>query len=144
MQTRPEESLTKIRNHLKTLKLPGIQKVLEQESSEALTQGLPPTELLERLFAIEANALTERRIENVDFKELGDPVVTTAIVDPHGAPFHHHHYSGAQLEDARIKEAQQPGKETKAKSVIAVRRRLLWGPQPLLFHWRYDPQQTRQ
>jgi DNA replication protein DnaC len=63
MKTMPEETLTRIRAHLKTLKLVGIQKVLEQELSEAARQALPPTELLERLLAIEANALTERRIE---------------------------------------------------------------------------------
>ena len=63
MQRMPEETLTRIRNHLKTLKLLGIQKVLEKELSEAARQGLPPTELLERLLAIEANALIERRIE---------------------------------------------------------------------------------
>jgi len=63
MQRMSEETLTRIRNHLKTLKLLGIQKVLEKELSEAARQALPPTELLERLLAIEANALTERRIE---------------------------------------------------------------------------------
>jgi DNA replication protein DnaC len=63
MKTMPEETLTRIRVHLKTLKLVRIQKVLEQELSEAARQALPPTELLERLLAIEANALTERRIE---------------------------------------------------------------------------------
>jgi len=55
--------LTKIRQHLKTLKLPGIQKVLEKELAEAAQKALPPTELLERLLAIEANALIERRVE---------------------------------------------------------------------------------
>jgi DNA replication protein DnaC len=63
MKRMPEATLTRIRNHLKTLKLVGIQKVLEQELAEAARQALPPTELLERLLAIEANALTERRIE---------------------------------------------------------------------------------
>jgi DNA replication protein DnaC len=58
-----EETLTKIREHLKTLKLGSIQKVLERELAEAAQQALPPTELLERLLAIEANALIERRIE---------------------------------------------------------------------------------
>ncbi|HKN18587.1 MAG TPA: IS21-like element helper ATPase IstB [Dissulfurispiraceae bacterium] len=58
-----EETLTKIREHLKTLKLNGIQKVLEQELADAAQQALPPTELLERLLAIEANAFIERKIE---------------------------------------------------------------------------------
>ena len=52
----PEETLTRIRQHLETLKLLGIQKALDQELSRATQQGLPPTELVERLLAIEANA----------------------------------------------------------------------------------------
>ena len=55
-----EDTLTKIRQHLKTLKLQGIQKVIEKELAEAAQKALPPTELLERLLAIEANALIER------------------------------------------------------------------------------------
>src|SRR4030042_5030381 len=58
-----EETLTKIRETLKTLKLKGIQKVLEKELADAAQQALPPTDLLERLLAIEANAFIERRIE---------------------------------------------------------------------------------
>ena len=58
-----EETLTKIKEHLKTLKLRGIQKVLERELAEAAQKALPPTELLERLLAVEANSLIERRIE---------------------------------------------------------------------------------
>jgi DNA replication protein DnaC len=58
-----EETLTKIREHLKTLKLKGIQKVLEKELADAAQQALPPTDLLERLLAIEAKAFLERRIE---------------------------------------------------------------------------------
>jgi DNA replication protein DnaC len=59
----PEETLTKIRHHLETLKLLGIQKILDQELAYATQQALPPTELLERLLAIEANARIERRIK---------------------------------------------------------------------------------
>ena len=59
----PEETLTRIRQHLETLKLLGIQKVLDQELAYATQQALPPTELLERILAIEANARIERRIE---------------------------------------------------------------------------------
>jgi DNA replication protein DnaC len=57
------ETLTKIKEHLKILKLNRIQKVLETELAEAAQKALPPTELLERLLAVEANALIERRIE---------------------------------------------------------------------------------
>lgn len=41
----------------------GIQKVLDQELSNAAQKALTPTELLERLLSIEANTLIERRIE---------------------------------------------------------------------------------
>jgi DNA replication protein DnaC len=58
-----EDTLTNIRNHLKTLKLLGIQKVLDEELSHAARRALTPTELFERLLSIEANALIERRIE---------------------------------------------------------------------------------
>jgi len=58
-----EETLTKIRGHLKTLRLNSIEKALERELTEAAQKALPPTEVLERLLAIEANVLIERRIE---------------------------------------------------------------------------------
>src|SRR4030065_2233377 len=61
--TMTEETLTRIRQHLETLKLLGIQKVLDQELSYAAQQALPPTELFERLLAIEAKARIERRNE---------------------------------------------------------------------------------
>ena len=63
MKSVTEETLTKIRKHLKTLKLVGIQRVLDKELAEAAQLALPPTDLLERLLAIEANALIERRME---------------------------------------------------------------------------------
>lgn len=63
MTTVPPETLTKIRRHLKTLKLVGIQKALEQELARAAQQALAPTELFERLLAIEADALIDRKIE---------------------------------------------------------------------------------
>jgi DNA replication protein DnaC len=59
----PEETLTRIRQHLETLKLLGIQKVLDQELARAAQEGAAPTELFERLLAIEANARIERRME---------------------------------------------------------------------------------
>jgi DNA replication protein DnaC len=59
----PEETLTKIRQHLETLKLLGIQKVLDRELTRASKEALAPTELVERLLSIEATARIERRIE---------------------------------------------------------------------------------
>ncbi len=59
----PEETLTKIRHHLETLKLRTIQKALDHELADAAQQGLPATEVLERILAIEANAKIERSIE---------------------------------------------------------------------------------
>jgi DNA replication protein DnaC len=41
----------------------GIQQVLDQELARAVEKGLAPLELLERLLAVEANALVDRRIE---------------------------------------------------------------------------------
>ena len=63
MKTIPDETLTKIRGHLKTLKLAGMEKALEKELSEAAKKGSAPMDLLERLLSIEANALIERRME---------------------------------------------------------------------------------
>lgn len=63
MKTIPEETVTRIRDHLKTLKLAGMEKALEKELSEAAKKGSAPMDLLERLLSIEANALIERRIE---------------------------------------------------------------------------------
>jgi hypothetical protein len=54
-----EETLTRIKHHLETLKLPAIQKVLDQELAWATQQAMLPTELVERLLAIEANARIE-------------------------------------------------------------------------------------
>jgi DNA replication protein DnaC len=63
MKTIPDETVTRIRDHLKTLKLAGMEKALEKELSEAAKKGSAPMDLLERLLSIEANALIERRIE---------------------------------------------------------------------------------
>lgn len=46
------------------MKLTAIPKVLESELAKAAEQQLPPTEVLENLLAIEANAMIERRITN--------------------------------------------------------------------------------
>lgn len=58
-----EETLSRIKKHLQTLKLNRMEKVLDEELARAAKGSLPPSELLERLLAIEANALIERRIE---------------------------------------------------------------------------------
>jgi len=55
--------VTKINRHLTTLKLTAMRKALDDELTRAAKQPPTPTELLERLLAIEANALIERRIE---------------------------------------------------------------------------------
>jgi DNA replication protein DnaC len=59
----PEQTLTRIRQHLETLKLLGLKKVLDQELARASKEALAPTELVERLLSIEATARIERRIE---------------------------------------------------------------------------------
>lgn len=58
-----EETLSKIKRHLTTLKLTAMRKSLDDELAQAAKQPPTPTELLERMLAIEANALIERRIE---------------------------------------------------------------------------------
>jgi DNA replication protein DnaC len=60
---KPEETLTRIRDHVKTLHLTAMEKALETELSEAAKKALAPTDLLERLLSIEADALIERRME---------------------------------------------------------------------------------
>jgi len=62
METNPE-TLTKIRTHLETLKLAGMQKALDRELGWAAQHQAPPSELLERLLELEAQALIDRRIE---------------------------------------------------------------------------------
>lgn len=49
--------------HLKTLKLIRMEKALDKELDLAVKEFLPPSEVLERLLAIEANAMIERRVE---------------------------------------------------------------------------------
>jgi DNA replication protein DnaC len=57
------KTLDRIHNHLLTLKLSEIRKILDSELAHAAQKALPPTELLERLLAIEVHTRTERRIE---------------------------------------------------------------------------------
>jgi len=59
----PSGSLERIRDSLKILKLNEIRKVLDDELARAAKESSPPTDLLERLFTLEANALIQRRIE---------------------------------------------------------------------------------
>ena len=61
-EMRPD-SMSRIKDYLKTLKLNQIAQILDDELARAAKEALPSTSLLERLLAIEANALTERRIE---------------------------------------------------------------------------------
>lgn len=58
-----EKTLARIRSHLHTLNLSEIGKALDPELAHAAQHALPPSQLLERLLAIEAQARTERRIE---------------------------------------------------------------------------------
>ena len=55
--------MTLIRRHLATLKLTVIGKALDDELAKAAQKQTTPTELLERLLSVEANALIERRVE---------------------------------------------------------------------------------
>lgn len=58
-----EQTLNRIRMHLKVLKLTRMDKALDDELSRAAKDGLPPSQVLENLLTIEANALIDRRIE---------------------------------------------------------------------------------
>lgn len=57
------DATTRIRSYLKTLKLNRIASALDEELSKACQEATPHAELLERLLAMEACALTERQIE---------------------------------------------------------------------------------
>ncbi len=52
-----------IRQSLKTLRLKEIDRLLDEVLAHAMTNKLPVTNVLEQLFAAEAAALIERRIE---------------------------------------------------------------------------------
>jgi DNA replication protein DnaC len=58
-----EQALTQIRAYLKTLKLRKMEKALDEELSYGARENLPVSKILERLLAIEADSLIERRIE---------------------------------------------------------------------------------
>jgi len=59
----PKDSPDRIRNSLNTLKLKTIAAILDDELARATQLATPPTELLERLLTMEADALIQRRIE---------------------------------------------------------------------------------
>jgi len=55
--------LSRIRDSLKILRLNEIRRVLDDELARVAQESSPPTDLLERLLTLEANALIQRRIE---------------------------------------------------------------------------------
>jgi len=63
MKKKNQEITARIKQHLRTLKLTKIEKHLDEELAHASKEGVAPSDLLERLLALEANALIERRIE---------------------------------------------------------------------------------
>ena len=58
-----EQTLDKIRAHLKTLKLTRMDKELDAQLSLAVKEKLPPSLFLERMLALEAADLIQRRME---------------------------------------------------------------------------------
>jgi DNA replication protein DnaC len=62
-QKMPPDTLSRIRNSLKILRLNEIARVLDDELARAAQDSSPPTDLLERLLTLQANALIQRRIE---------------------------------------------------------------------------------
>lgn len=57
------DATVRIREYLKTLKLGRMAAALDEELARACREATPCAELLERLLALEAGALTERQIE---------------------------------------------------------------------------------
>lgn len=55
--------MSRIRDSLKILRLNEISRVLDDELARVAQESSPPTDLLERLLTLEANALIQRRIE---------------------------------------------------------------------------------
>lgn len=56
-------TISKIKKHLKTLKLSQMEKAIDRELADAVAQGAAVSTVIERLLEMETNALTERRIE---------------------------------------------------------------------------------
>jgi hypothetical protein len=55
--------MERIRNHLQTLKMKRMEKELDNQLAMALKEKLSPSVFLERMLALEANDLLQRRIE---------------------------------------------------------------------------------
>jgi len=62
-QNTQDQTLAQIRAYLKTLKLLKMEKALDEELSSGARESWPVSKVLERLLALEANSLIERRIE---------------------------------------------------------------------------------
>ena len=60
---KPMDATARIRGYLKTLKLNRMTDALDEELARAARETTPCAEVLERLLALEAGALTERQIE---------------------------------------------------------------------------------
>jgi len=58
-----DDTIAKIKNHLRTLKLFRMEKALDTELARAAAEGLAVSHVIERLFATEVSSLIERRIE---------------------------------------------------------------------------------
>jgi DNA replication protein DnaC len=63
VQNTQDQTLARIRDYLKTLQLRKMEKALQEELSYGARENLPVSKVIERLLAIEANSLIERRIE---------------------------------------------------------------------------------
>ena len=61
--TPKDQTLERIHSHLKTLRLIKMDAELDRQLSLAVKEKLPPSVFLERILAIEADDLTQRRIE---------------------------------------------------------------------------------
>jgi DNA replication protein DnaC len=55
--------MQRVQDNLRILKLSTIARILDEELARAAQSNIPPTELIERLFSAEAEALIQRRIE---------------------------------------------------------------------------------
>ncbi|MFH1628445.1 MAG: IS21-like element helper ATPase IstB [Pseudomonadota bacterium] len=63
VQNTQDQTLARIREYLRTLKLRRMEKALDEELSYGAKEHLPISKVIERLLAIEADSLIERRIE---------------------------------------------------------------------------------
>jgi DNA replication protein DnaC len=63
MKEKPSHSLARIKNSLKILGLNEISRALDHELAQAAKSASSPSELLDRLFTLEADARLQRRIE---------------------------------------------------------------------------------